>query len=71
MNIIAITKCVGGYLLTHERKLGTAHVFTSFPELMAKAQEMLDGPEPERPKGQLSLDEINELLESAEGSHGV
>ena len=57
--------------MTHERKLGSAHVFTSFPELMVKAQEMLDGPEPEQPKGQLSVDEINKLLESVDGLYGV
>lgn len=71
MNTVAIKKCVGGYLLINECKLGEPYIFTSFSELMVKAQEMLDGPETEKPTGRLSLEEVDRLLEGADGLHGV
>lgn len=71
MNTVAIKKCIGGYLLVNEQKLGEPHVFTTFAALAAKAQELLDGPEVEKPKGQLSIDEINKLLEGNDGLYGI
>ena len=42
MNVLAILKCNGGFLVEHGKKGNTPYVFTDYPPMFAKIKELLD-----------------------------